>query len=174
MPEFQDRGLLRGRLLERALEIFSVLLDGHSHTLDAFGFMEMHPKTIRRTLQVLERIPALKVGHRLYEGAMYWYTDYKFAVRQAEYKKKRCSGCNTPKPIDEFHKSRQSPDGRKAYCKLCSNAYERNWREQNRVHLLKRYKKRYQRRRKRALENGGKTWPYTVASSSSDAPTLTT
>jgi hypothetical protein len=39
---------------------------------------------------------------------------------------KTCIKCNTPKPLDEFSKSRTSHKGT---CKACIKEYSKNWRE---------------------------------------------
>lgn len=42
---------------------------------------------------------------------------------------KRCTNCGRVKPLEEFHKytgrTARSPDGRRAECKKCRNAKER-------------------------------------------------
>ena len=41
---------------------------------------------------------------------------------------KACSHCKKSKPLDEFHRERRSPDGRRAICKSCrsvENQYPR-------------------------------------------------
>ena len=40
---------------------------------------------------------------------------------------KRCPACGVEKPLDEFHRSKRSRDGRGFYCKDCSCAKTRAW-----------------------------------------------
>lgn len=42
---------------------------------------------------------------------------------------KRCSCCGETKALGEFHRNRHAKDGRAAYCKPCSNAVHRAWRQ---------------------------------------------
>lgn len=46
-------------------------------------------------------------------------------------KTKTCSCCNRPKPISEFGKNRQTPDGLMYYCRLCASAKQREFRATN-------------------------------------------
>ncbi len=40
---------------------------------------------------------------------------------------KRCNKCGEPKPLDEFYKSSNAPDGRQYRCKKCSISAARQW-----------------------------------------------
>ena len=44
---------------------------------------------------------------------------------------KRCGKCSEIKPLDQFHRCKGSPDGRKAHCKECRNAETTARREAN-------------------------------------------
>jgi hypothetical protein len=44
---------------------------------------------------------------------------------------KTCNACKAAKPLDEFHKSAKSPDGRQYRCKECSNAASRQYSKDN-------------------------------------------
>lgn len=37
----------------------------------------------------------------------------------------RCPHCKTTKPLGDFHKSAQRPNGRSSWCRICHNAKER-------------------------------------------------
>lgn len=70
---------------------------------------------------------------------------------------KHCGRCKTYKPLDEFHRSASSKDGRASECKICAckrvkewneknrdkaNEKSRNWQRDNRLHR-KRYMRDY-------------------------------
>jgi transcription elongation factor Elf1 len=59
---------------------------------------------------------------------------------------KTCNKCNLEKPLEEFHKKRNS--GPQPYCKPCSRDYQRELYEKNRLPMLKGI---YERRNKRKL-----------------------
>lgn len=44
---------------------------------------------------------------------------------------KRCTKCGETKPLDQFHRRKDSPDGRRARCKECHNARTAAWRKAN-------------------------------------------
>lgn len=44
-------------------------------------------------------------------------------------KEKRCTKCGKTKPLDQFHRRKDAPDGRRAHCKECRNAASTAWRE---------------------------------------------
>jgi 5-methylcytosine-specific restriction endonuclease McrA len=46
---------------------------------------------------------------------------------------KRCKKCKTEKAITEFYKNHTYLDGRDSTCKSCNRAYQKKWREQNRI-----------------------------------------
>jgi hypothetical protein len=41
---------------------------------------------------------------------------------------KKCRSCESTKPLEDFHRNRQSKDGRKGVCKECVCRKERNGR----------------------------------------------
>jgi hypothetical protein len=45
---------------------------------------------------------------------------------------KRCRSCGATKPLEDFHRSPVSKDGRAARCKSCRNAEARSYRERRR------------------------------------------
>ena len=49
---------------------------------------------------------------------------------------KCCSGCGVVKSLDDFHRDRAMPDGRKYRCKECAKEAIRRWREENRAKVL--------------------------------------
>ena len=44
---------------------------------------------------------------------------------------KICSCCHQPKPVTEFGKNRQTPDGLMYYCRPCASAKQRDFRATN-------------------------------------------
>lgn len=66
---------------------------------------------------------------------------------------KQCPSCGIEKPVDQFSRDKNRPDGRYPYCKVCTSArkkekrYDKEWREANpdkvktnrRTGLLRRY-----------------------------------
>ncbi len=57
---------------------------------------------------------------------------------------KHCPRCKTDKPVEEFHKSKKSPDGRQCYCKTCrktmsADSYRSKSKEEQRDIYYKRY-----------------------------------
>ena len=48
---------------------------------------------------------------------------------------KHCPKCDDWKPLDEFHRSRTSDDGRNRLCASCVNARLRAWRDKKRAEL---------------------------------------
>jgi len=56
---------------------------------------------------------------------------------------KRCIGdCNEIKPLSEFGKRKDSPDGYRNQCKDCRKKYEKQWMDENKEYI-KKYKKQY-------------------------------
>lgn len=142
----------KGGVLLNTLRIFSVLLDGKSHTTDAFVFLGLHPKTITRTLHLLTQIPEFKIFIRKYEGKLYFRSEYKFQHTPAQYKFKKCSGCQKKKPVEEFSFFRGSSDGRKAYCKLCDRQVNKDNYLKNNIFKKEYEKMRYKRDREKRLK----------------------
>lgn len=52
-----------------------------------------------------------------------------------------CSRCKAAKPYDQYHLSRKSNTGYKAYCKMCWSAYIQTYYENNKVAYKQRYQK---------------------------------
>lgn len=52
---------------------------------------------------------------------------------------KRCTKCQTVKPLTEFHQFKRSPDGRKSRCKTCNSADSVQWQQKNKDRYLARY-----------------------------------
>ena len=48
---------------------------------------------------------------------------------------KRCGRCKEVLPAERFYKEKRSKDGLSGYCKECSSANHKVWREENRKHL---------------------------------------
>lgn len=46
---------------------------------------------------------------------------------------KTCRTCNKPKPLSEYHKRSDRPDGHSQYCKVCSCARRKNIYYKNKV-----------------------------------------
>jgi hypothetical protein len=61
---------------------------------------------------------------------------------------KRCPTCGVEKPRDEFSKNRCQRDGLGSYCKPCSNARNREWKEKNQE-LIRERNRAYVRRSRR-------------------------
>jgi hypothetical protein len=49
---------------------------------------------------------------------------------------KNCSGCKTPKHIDEFSKSSKRKDGLQSVCKACSKDFKNAWRQGNKEKIF--------------------------------------
>lgn len=61
---------------------------------------------------------------------------------------KICSKCSTEKPLDEFHKSSDSKDGRYPSCIQCKKAYHQQYYQENKD----KFKQRYEENREEMLE----------------------
>lgn len=48
---------------------------------------------------------------------------------------KTCSGCGQSKPLEEFHRWKPSPDGRRARCKDCRSVYSKVYHARNRTRI---------------------------------------
>ena len=57
---------------------------------------------------------------------------YEEEPAPAEADDKRCRDCKTVKPAADFHKDRRSDDGLNPYCKPCTNAQKRLFRDHKR------------------------------------------
>ncbi len=51
---------------------------------------------------------------------------------------KTCSKCKEAKPLSAFHKNQTQSDGLHTYCKICANAYCKQYQQKN-EELLKQY-----------------------------------
>ena len=65
---------------------------------------------------------------------------------------KRCSGCGVVKSLDDFHRDRTMPDGRKYRCKECISASNRRYREANRDKVLEGQRRYHAKNRDKELE----------------------
>ena len=65
---------------------------------------------------------------------------------------KCCSGCGVVKPLGDFHRDRNRPDGRKYRCKECIKEDSRRYREENRAKVLERQRRWREENRGKALE----------------------
>ena len=45
---------------------------------------------------------------------------------------KTCTKCGVVKPLDDFHRDKRSPDGRRSDCKECVREYKHRYYEENR------------------------------------------
>lgn len=134
---------MRGDILLQGMEVLEVLLDGRSHPLEAFAGFGLSEKTLYRILDTLSLVHKFRVYTIKYEGKTYWRSDYIPRGSGPRYEVIKCYGCQTPKPVTEFHKSRNSPTGYKGYCKLCAKDYEKHWRETNGERKNKKIRDRY-------------------------------
>ena len=55
---------------------------------------------------------------------------------------KTCTKCGETKPLDDFHRDKRRPDGRRSDCKECGREYKRRYLEGNRDELRE-YHRRY-------------------------------
>ncbi len=65
--------------------------------------------------------------------------------------RKKCPRCEQTKDKGEFHKRRQSKDGRATYCKLCSKEKQREWKDKNREHVRQQNREWHRDNRDRSL-----------------------
>lgn len=49
---------------------------------------------------------------------------------------RRCNKCAQSKPLDDFYRKQNSPDGRQSVCKVCTKKYHGRYYQTNRVHIL--------------------------------------
>ena len=59
---------------------------------------------------------------------------------------KRCTKCKRIKPFDEFSLDRQTRDGRRSWCRVCSNQYNIQHRRSCLCYENKIKKKKYEKR----------------------------
>ena len=60
-----------------------------------------------------------------------YYEVRRFKTEQAEKGLKFCRGCQTWKPLDDFHLAQSGTKGRQSFCKPCANALAKAWRGKN-------------------------------------------
>lgn len=65
---------------------------------------------------------------------------------------KFCSKCSTDKSPDEFGVESRRPDGLCLYCKLCQNAYTRNYRKTHEQYRVKQGRRKNRHKRKHTLK----------------------
>jgi len=69
---------------------------------------------------------------------------------------KLCKTCNEEKPLSEFHKRKDTPDGRKYYCKACSSKLAAEQRKRRPDLESARQKKYYYENRKKQIKKAAK------------------
>lgn len=142
---------VREKQLFDALQIWEVLLGGRSYPLNAFSFLGLHVKTVRRHLHTLERIPYFKVKHTNFEGTTYWRSDYQPRSREPVFTHKKCCGCGKRLPISNFGRNRSTADKHHAYCRDCRHDYFSIYYRNNEEHIKKKERERYKKRRTKLL-----------------------
>ena len=60
---------------------------------------------------------------------------------------KTCTKCGETKPLDDFHRDKRSPDGRRSDCKECGREYKRRYLEENRDKVLESQRRYYEENR---------------------------
>jgi len=66
---------------------------------------------------------------------------------------KKCNRCKEEKPLGEFHKNKQKPDGLQSFCKECSSKKNKEYYIKNKEKELARSKKWKKENRERVNEN---------------------
>jgi hypothetical protein len=66
---------------------------------------------------------------------------------------KVCNKCGNSKPIEDFHKKKGSPDGRRNQCKNCVEEYMKEYRKEHKDDRADYDKKRYEENREEILEH---------------------
>ena len=64
---------------------------------------------------------------------------------------KKCSKCDVVKQLDEFHREKNSKDGRQSYCKECRKEYSKQYRQDNKEEINE-YNKQYREDNKEQLK----------------------
>lgn len=71
---------------------------------------------------------------------------------------KRCNRCKQEKSLDNFHRSKNSKDGKGGRCKQCSSEYNKEWQAKDPVRAreswMKSYKKTYDAEKIKARRHG--------------------
>lgn len=65
---------------------------------------------------------------------------------------KKCSRCNTEKPLTEFRKNARSKDGLSVWCKDCEKQYDREYRAKHKEEISMKGKLRYAENRDKVLK----------------------
>lgn len=65
---------------------------------------------------------------------------------------KQCIGCGEVKPLDDYHRHQNKPDGRMSRCKTCRAESDRRYREKNRDKERERQRRYYEKNRDKELE----------------------
>lgn len=66
---------------------------------------------------------------------------------------KRCPKCGETKNIDEFYKNKSRKDGRSVWCKICDNANNKKYIQNNKEHMREYYKEKYWKNPEKYREN---------------------
>ncbi len=139
-----------GSIIDGLLSVLVVLMDGRSHHIFAFERLSLSRKTVLRYLRGYTEA-GLVVEYRGSEGRL-WRLVKPPGFRPM-YARKKCIACQQIKDIDDFHYSRNMPDQRKYYCKVCARAYEKQWRQLNRGKLIPYWRRQYQKHRTKKREH---------------------
>ena len=73
---------------------------------------------------------------------------------------KKCTKCGEVKSLDEFTNVKKGKHGKNARCKLCSNYYNKIYRERNKEYLKNRREENKEKTKERLKKNKGKTNEY--------------
>ena len=65
---------------------------------------------------------------------------------------KTCTKCGVVKPLDDFHRDKRSPDGRRSDCKECVREYKRRYLEENRDKERERNRRYHEENRDKVRE----------------------
>ena len=65
---------------------------------------------------------------------------------------KTCTKCGETKSLDDFHRDKRRPDGRKSDCKECVREYKHRYYEENRDKVRQRKHRYYEENRDKVLE----------------------
>lgn len=61
---------------------------------------------------------------------------------------KQCTKCYEEKPLEDYHNLKRGKYGKCSYCKECANSWNKEWTNENRDHIRKRYVSYSSKRRK--------------------------
>ena len=65
---------------------------------------------------------------------------------------KTCTKCGVVKPLDDFHRDKRSPDGRRSDCKECVRECKRSYYEENRDKMRERNRRYHEENRDKVRE----------------------